>query len=575
MPKVHDDKYRQRLAWVGVFVIVFSLLLSSKLFLLQIVRGDDYVETADRSYLQTNEQFDRGTIFLSSKEGIPIAGATIVRGYLLALDPRRIEDPEALYTTLEPYLITINKDEFIQRASKKTDPYEEIEHKIEREQADEIKALELPGVNLYQESWRYYPGEGLLSNALGFVAFRQDTLQGQYGLERQYDDLLARDSEEVNINVFAEIFSNLNKTVFQKNKDHGDIVTTIDARTQQQLEQTLAKALDEWSAKSAFGIVTNPQTGELYAMASTPSYNNNSFGSVKDISIYRNPLIENIYEFGSVIKPLVVAGALDVNAVTADTEYYDAGSVVVEDATIKNYDGKGRGQVTVRDILAESLNTGMVFIMQQMGRDALRNYLTAFGIGERTGIDLPSEVKGLVSNLQSPRELEYATASFGQGISMSPIALARALSALGNGGYLIQPHVVKEIRYEDADDEIIQYSKEDMTQVISTDSSERITRILVSIVDDTLGGGAYKKPGYTIAAKTGTAQIPNPQGGYYDDRNQHSFFGYFPAYDPQYLILLSIEHPKNAKFASQTLTDPFFEIADFLIRYYNVAPDRQ
>ena len=574
MSKVHNDKYRQRLIWVGVFVIVLALLLSSKLFLLQIVRGDDYVETADRSYLQTNEQFDRGTIFLTSKEGLPIAGATIVRGYLLALDPRRVENPESLYASLEPYLLTIEKDEFIKRASKTTDPYEEIEHKIEREQADEIRGLNLPGVNLYQESWRYYPGEGLLANALGFVAFRQDTLQGQYGLERQYDDLLSRDSEEVSVNVFAEIFSNFNKTVFQKNKEHGDIVTTIDTRAQQQLEQTLVKTVEKWNAKSALGIIINPQNGEVYAMASTPSYNNNNFSGVADISIYRNPIVENIYEFGSVIKPLVVAGALDMNAITADTGFYDSGSVVVEDATIKNFDGLGRGQVTVRDILAQSLNTGMVFIMQQMGRDALRDYLTAFGIGERTGIDLPSEVKGLLANLQSPRELEYATASFGQGISMSPIALARALTTLGNGGYLVQPHVVKEIRYEDAADETIEYSKSEMLQVISSEASEKITRILVSIVDDTLGEGAYRKPGYTIAAKTGTAQIPNPQGGYYDDRNQHSFFGYFPAYNPEYLVLLSIEHPKGVKYASQTLTDPFFEITDFLIRYYNVAPDR-
>jgi cell division protein FtsI/penicillin-binding protein 2 len=195
-------------------------------------------------------------------------------------------------------------------------------------------------------------------------------------------------------------------------------------------------------------------------------------------------------------------------------------------------------------------------------------------LGERTGIDLPSEVKGLMKNLESPRKLEYATASFGQGIYMSPIALTRALTALGNGGYLIKPHIVKKIDYEDSEDKIISYLKEEQPRVISGEAGEEITRMLVSIVDETLGEGSYAKAGYTVAAKTGTAQIPNPSGGYYEDRNRHSFFGYFPAYDPQFLVILSINHPKGVKYASQTLSDPFFDITDFIIRYYNLPPDR-
>lgn len=228
----------------------------------------------------------------------------------------------------------------------------------------------------------------------------------------------------------------------------------------------------------------------------------------------------------------------------------------------------------MRDILAESLNTGMVFIMEKMGRSNLRDYFFAFGFGERSGIDLPSEVRGLVKNLESPRKLEYATASFGQGISVSPITLAQALSTLGNGGYLIKPHIVKKIDYEDIEDKEIFYPKEEQKKVIKTETSEEITRILVSIVDETLGQGSYAQAGYTVAAKTGTAQIPHPTGGYYDDRNRHSFFGYFPAYDPQFLVVLSINHPKGVKYASQTLSDPFFDITDFIIRYYNVPPDR-
>lgn len=574
MPRVHSDMHSKRLAWVGAFVILIALLLVAKVFHIQIVKNEEFSTLADRSYVQSSGIFDRGTIFLTSKDGTPIAGATVVKGYLLALDPTRIEDPEAVWTALEPHLSTKDKEDFLKRATKENDPYEEIERRIPRERADTIRALKIPGVNLYEDTWRYYPGEGLLSSVLGFVAYKGDTLEGQYGLERQYNDVLSRGDEQKKINNFAEVFSHLGGSFFSKENPEGDVITTIETRVQQYLEQTLESTIDTWNADSGFGIIINPQTGEIYAMTSSPSYNNNEFGKVEDISLYRNPLVENIYEFGSVVKPLVVAGALDAGAVTSETEYYDAGFVKVEDATIKNFDEKGRGQVTVRDILAESLNTGMVFIMEQMGRGTLRDYLLSFGLGERTGIDLPSEVKGMVKNLESPRKLEYATASFGQGISMSPIALARALSILGNGGYLVQPHIVKTIDYENKADEVFEYPKENQPQVISADASHEITKILVSIVDETLGEGSFAQAGYTVAAKTGTAQIPHPSGGYYEDRNRHSFFGYFPAYDPEFLVLLSIDYPKGVKYASQTLSDPFFDITDFIIRYYNIPPDR-
>lgn len=574
MPRIQNDQHTKRLLWVSFFVICIAILLVIRLFSIQIINREIYTAQADRSYVQSSEIFDRGTIFLTSKEGVQIAGATVIKGFLLAVDPSKIKDPLATYELLKPYLTKISQEDFVRRATKENDPYEEIERKIERERADAIKALAIPGVSLYGDTWRYYPGEGLLSSVLGFVAYKENDLEGQYGLERQYNDVLVRGKDENKINNFAEIFSNLGKTFFSRDVPEGDIVTTIETRVQQYLEQTLESTINKWNAESGFGIIINPQTGEIYAMTSNPSYNNNEFNTVSDISLYRNPLVENIYEFGSVVKPLVVAGALDMGVVSADTTYYDSGTITVEDATIKNFDGKGRGTVTVRDILAESLNTGMIFIMEQMGKKSFREYMLGFAIGERTGIDLPSEVKGLVSNLESPRKLEYATASFGQGISMSPIALTRALATLGNGGYLIQPHIVKKIDYEHKSDVVFSYEKTEQKQVISEATSHEITRILASIVDETLGEGSYAKQGYTVAAKTGTAQIPNPAGGYYDDRHRHSFFGYFPAYDPQFLVVLSIHHPKGVKYASQTLSEPFFDISDFIIRYYNIPPDR-
>lgn len=569
-----SDQQTKRLVWVGIFIIVLALLLLGKTFSLQILRNDEFTKEADRSYVQSSGIFDRGTIFLTSKDGTLMAGATVIRGYLLAVDPGKIENADEVYASLEPFLVTTKKEDFLKRATKQNDPYEEIEKRIERERADAIKKLGIPGVYLYEDTWRYYPGEGILSNVLGFVAYKEDSLEGQYGLERYYNDILSRRKEQQKVNNFAQVFSHLGSSFFSKDNPEGDVVTTIETRVQQYLEQTLSDTLETWNADSGFGIIMNPQTGEIYAMTALPSYNNNEFGKVEDISLFRNPLVENVYEFGSVVKPLVVAGALDMGAITSETEYYDAGFIQVEDATIKNFDEKGRGQVTVNKILADSLNTGMVFIMQQMGREKFKEYMLSYGIGERTGIDLPSEVKGLVKNLETGGRVEYATSSFGQGISTSPIALARALSTLGNGGYLIQPHIVKKIDYKDMEDKEFIYPKEEQKQVFSADTSHEITKILVSIVDETLGEGSYAQAGYTVAAKTGTAQIPNPSGGYYQDRNRHSFFGYFPAYDPQFIVVLSINHPKGVKYASQTLSGPFFDITDFIIRYYNLPPDR-
>jgi len=569
-----SDQQTKRLVWVGIFIIVLALLLLGKTFSLQILRNDEFTKEADRSYVQSSGIFDRGTIFLTSKDGTLMAGATVIRGYLLAVDPGKIENADEVYASLEPFLVTTKKEDFLKRATKQNDPYEEIEKRIERERADAIKKLGIPGVYLYEDTWRYYPGEGILSNVLGFVAYKEDSLEGQYGLERYYNDILSRRKEQQKVNNFAQVFSHLGSSFFSKDNPEGDVVTTIETRVQQYLEQTLSDTLETWNADSGFGIIMNPQTGEIYAMTALPSYNNNEFGKVEDISLFRNPLVENVYEFGSVVKPLVVAGALDMGAITSETEYYDAGFIQVEDATIKNFDEKGRGQVTVNKILADSLNTGMVFIMQQMGREKFKEYMLSYGIGERTGIDLPSEVKGLVKNLETGGRVEYATSSFGQGISTSPIALARALSTLGNGGYLIQPHIVKKIDYKDMEDKEFIYPKEEQKQVFSADTSHEITKILVSIVDETLGEGSYAQAGYTVAAKTGTAQIPNPSGGYYQDRNRHSFFGYFPAYDPQFIVVLSINHPKGVKYASQTLSSPFFDITDFIIRYYNLPPDR-
>ncbi len=258
---------------------------------------------------------------------------------------------------------------------------------------------------------------------------------------------------------------------------------------------------------------------------------------------------------------------------TLDATYYDAGSIELSDYTIKNYDGRGRGTVLIQEILSQSLNTGVAHIADLLGKERFRKYFYGLKLGSETGIDLPNEGHGLVKNLESPREVEYATASFGQGIALTPIAAVRALSTLANGGVLVTPHLTRRIEYENGKVHEVGFPAGE--RVFSEAATEDLTRMLVKVVDTALKHGDAKKEHYTIAAKTGTAQIADTlTGGYYDDRYLHSFFGYFPAYDPKFLIFLYTIEPKGVQYASETLTDPFMELTEFLINYYTLAPDR-
>jgi len=280
-----------------------------------------------------------------------------------------------------------------------------------------------------------------------------------------------------------------------------------------------------------------------------------------------------VFEMGSIIKPLTMASGLDAGVVTADTTYNDKGYVVFDGSRIENYDGKGRGVVPMQEVLNQSLNTGVAFVMQKLGKDRFRKYFLSLGLGEETGIDLPGEVGGLVGNLQSKRDVEYVTASFGQGIATTPIATVRALSALGNGGKLITPHIVTKIDYKGGMSDMVSYN--DTERVFKPETSEEITRMLVEVVDKALLGGKVKMKNYSIAAKTGTAQIAREGGGgYYKDKYLHSFFGYFPAYNPKFLVFLYVVNPRGVRYASHTLTYPFMNITKFLINYYDIPPDR-
>lgn len=567
--KLSSFQLRIRIVIVCIFLI--AIILLSRLFFVQIIHKNVYIDRADKQYVTpASNIFNRGLIFFSNKDGSLMTAGTITSGFKLAIIPKNIINPIATYSKLGPYT-EMDQDTFLAKASKKNDPYEEIATGLSKEQVDNVENLNIKGVSIFKDNWRSYPGASLASHTLGFLAYKDNSLIGQYGLERFYDGTLSKPKDEAYVNFFAEVFSNIRDTISNTNK--GDIITTIEPLTQYTLEGELKAVMDKWHADAAGGVIMNPETGEIYAMAGLPDFDLNNFKSVSDVGVYRNPMIENVYEFGSVIKPLVMASAIDAGVITPETTYYDAGSVIIDKKTINNFDKKGRGIANMQDVLDQSLNTGMVFVENKLGHDKFRSYMKSYGIGEKTGIDLPNETSGLIKNLDSPRNIEYANASFGQGIALTPIEATRAFSIIANGGNLITPHLVKEIKYDNGLSKTLDYPiiKEN---ILKKETINTITRMLVHVFES-YDDGIYKFNNYSIATKTGTAQVAREDGkGYYTDRDMHSFFGYFPAYDPKFLIFIFLKDPKEVKYASQTLIPPFVNITKFILNYYNISPDR-
>jgi stage V sporulation protein D (sporulation-specific penicillin-binding protein) len=567
-----------RIRLLSVVIILVGSLLIGRLYQLQVLQTEDYAARAESQYVHTKtDLYTRGSILFTARDGSTLSAAAIQSGYILAANPTHITSSvEDFCRELSSYM-SAETDEptCVARLSAPGRTYVELATRLTKEQSDEVEAKAINGAMLYKNQWRYYPGGSLAARSIGFVGFTDDgsELRGKYGLERQYDDILFQKRQVLSVNFFAELFSNLGELVYKKEGSRtGNVVTTLEPSVSRMLDMVLQETNDLYKSKLTGAIVMDPKTGEIIAMNVVPSFDlNDRTGAT--VEQFQNPLVENVYEFGSTIKALTMAAGLDSGAVSSQSTYYDAGAIELDGFPIRNFDNRGRGTVSMQEVLNQSLNTGVSHIVQQMGKERFRDYFLGYKLGSETGIDLPNEVHGLVDNLSSPRDVEYATASFGQGIAMTPIEAIRALATLGNGGKLVTPHLAKRIEYDDGEIKEMRYP--DGEQVLRKETSEEISRMLTLVVDKALKHGTVALPNHTIGAKTGTAQIADPvNGGYYDDKFLHSFFGYFPAFDPEFIIFMYTVEPKGVQYASETLTDPFMEITKFLINYYSIPPDR-
>jgi len=553
----------------GVFLV--AGLIIARLFSLQVLKFDYYFNLA-----QDQDEFykklfpKRGEIFikdLSTNEYYPVAVNKKFK-YVYAVPREILEGREKIAEELS-YILNLDKQEILEKINKRNDPYEPIKYKIEDSVAEKISKLKLCGIYIGEKEDRYYPARNIASHIIGFVGFKGDKKIGQYGIEGYYENDLKgkqgflKGAKDASGDIIDSITSEIKPA-----EDGAKLILTIDKNIQFKAEKELKEAIEKWNAKGGTIIVMEPKTGKILSMVSFPDFDPNNYNKVKDINVFLNPAISYIYEPGSVFKPFTVAGALEEKLVTPDTTYKDTGKVKIKGYIISNAEGKLYGTPTITEVLEKSINTGAVFVQRKLGKELFKKYVEKFGFSQKTGIDLQGEVAGNISNLDSNRDIDYATASFGQGIAVTPIELITAFSAIANNGKMLRPFIVeKEIFYNDR--EKINHPVL-ISQVVSTSTAETLTKMLVSVVDNGYGKKA-KVNGYFIAGKTGTAQIPE-KGTYSKDRTIHTFVGFAPAFNPRFAILIKLDEPKGIRFSADSCAPIFRKLAEFIFNYLKIPP---
>ena len=572
MKNTFDALLRRRMNIILlVFCVLFAMLIG-RLFMLQIVSHRDYIALAAKQHRNVQDVFpERGSIFMQDKNGstVPLAINQIFK--TVAVSPKEVLDAKATADYLA-YEFSLDASVLAKKFSNKQDEYEVIARKANDGKVQEVEQKKIPGVFVEEEKLRVYPHDALASQLVGFVSKQDEKEQGRYGLERYYEDMLAGKKSLREGSNNTGLWDTTVKNVVDSAQNGADVYTTIDYNIQTKAEETLYTAKEKWQAVSGSVLVMEPKTGRILALANLPAFNPNLYSKEKNFSVFINPVVQSMYELGSVMKPITMTAALEVGVVTPEKTYTDTGEVKFGTYTIRNFDEKAHGVQTMSQVIENSLNTGMVFVSRLLGKEKQLDYFKRFGFGEKTGIDLGGEIAGNISTLYGRRDIDFATASFGQGVAVTPIQLATAISAIANEGKMMKPFVTDRI--VDDTGNTITTSPTMIRQAITKESAETMTKILVATVRNGFENHAGIK-GYFIAGKTGTAQIPKSNGRGYSDSLIHTFVGYAPAFDPKFLVLLELVDPKGNRFAANTLTPAFHDLAQFILNYYEIPPDEK
>ena len=471
----------------------------------------------------------------------------------LVLIPNQIKEKEKATKSLAE-ILNVSYDEMKKHVYKKTS-IERVHpegRRLSYDIAEKIADLKLDGVYLVKEAKRYYPYGNLLSHSLGYVGIDN---QGLSGLELQYDKYLTGKSGA--IKYFSDAKGNkLNVSdIYVEPQDGMNLYLTIDINIQKSIERELNNIVDMFSPDMALAIVMNPKTGEILGIGSRPDYNPNTYQKYSQEILSRNLPVWSSYEPGSTFKIITMATSVEEKIIDIENDhFYDPGSVNVDGAVLKCWKAGGHGDQTFLQVLQNSCNPGFVKLGQMLGKERLFSYIEKFGFGTKTGVDLNGEGQGIIFPLDKVGNVELSTTAFGQGVSVTPIQQVTAVSAVVNGGYLYKPYIVKSIAEKETNSTIKETSKTLVRKVISSETSAIMRHALESVVAKGGGKAAYIE-GYRIGGKTGTAQKVK-DGRYLVGNYIMSFMAVVPSNDPEAVLYLAIDNPKNTALLSSYTTTP-------------------
>jgi len=562
-----------RINLISIFLILFSAAVIGRLIYLQILHSDFYKALAQgQQKIISVVQGDRGKILFKGGETL----ATNIKGEILYISPREIENKEETAKIITEILETSNNASATQQENisydrilektKEDNLFAIIKSKLTEEEIDSFKKTNLPGVYLGEEVFRNYPQDSLASHIIGFV---DRDGKGQYGIEGYYDDALqGKEGFQKRARAPLEYFS------IDSNNEGTDLFLTLDYNIQFQAEKLLKEAYQNRNFEEGTIIVVEPNSGRILALANSPNFNPNQYSKEESLAIFQNSATQKTFEPGSVLKPITMASAINEGKITPQTTYVDKGYVKIGGYTISNFQKQIWGECSMTKVLERSINTGAVFAEEQLGDDLFLKYLENFDFFEETGIDLQGEVFSPNSEFKKGYEINFATASFGQGIEITPIQLVKAFCAIANGGRLVKPYLVEKI--VNGSDDVIEVQPEiSENPIITQTTASQVTEMMVSTIENGYGKKA-QIPGYYIAGKTGTAQIAYSSLGEkksgYSGKTIQSFIGFAPAYNPQFLILVKFTDPKTES-AAYSVAPVFHEMAKYIIDYWQIPPD--
>ncbi len=553
-----------------VYIVIFATIFI-RLFYWQVIMFDALSVKAELQHLVSfNLEAPRGLIL--SADGALLGSNK--PSFLLYGLPKIISSPDevalklAKALTPDPELVQPLREDI--RSKLSHDLYwVAIEKNVDIDLKNEIENLKIEGVGFESQTARFYPEASSAAHVLGFVGADELGKQiGYFGVEGFYNGQLKGVGGIIREEKDARGSPILMGRFFKKEPRKGsDIVLNIDRTVQYIVEKNLKKGVEKYGAKSGSVIVMDPKTGAILAISSFPNYDPNIFAQFPKEN-YKNPIVADSYEPGSTFKVLVMAAAINEGLVKPDTKCDTCGGPLpVSGYLIRTWNNKYQKDITMTDTIIHSDNTGMVFAGNKLGVDKLYSYIQNFGFGSLTGVDLQDETSPDIRPKKEWKEIDLATASFGQGIAATPIQIVRAVGAIANGGNLMEPQVAKEIR---TGSQVTQIKPRVIRQPISEETAKAVTSMMVDAVQK---GEArvFAPKGFKVAGKTGTAQIP--VAGHYDPtKTIASFVGFAPAEDAKFVMLVRYQEPTSSIFGAETAAPTFFAIAKELLAYYNVAP---